>query len=156
MREGTLLRQFRGGLVIARSQLAVEAVTGTRIRENGKAGILVPHFFDYRLWNVIILEAKVENGRAGEPFVNVILNSAGIVGDGGVGMQARVADPGERTAPAKADDANFAGAMLAKILDGRVDVRERLIERNALDDLHPLPEFLRSVAQLHVALGAVK
>ena len=61
----------------------------------------MPHFFHHGLRNVIVVETKVKNRRGAESFVDVMLNSAGIVGDGGVGMEARVADPGECAAPAE-------------------------------------------------------
>ena len=92
----------------------------------------------------------------GESFVDVILNSARIIGNRGVGMQASVADPGQRSTPAVADDTHFACAVLAKILDGRRDVGERLIEGNALNDLHALLAAFRAGGKFHIALSAVK
>ena len=63
MREGTLLRQFRSGLVIAGVTIAIEGVTGACIGKDGKAGIFMPHFFNYGLRNVVVVETKVKDCR---------------------------------------------------------------------------------------------
>ena len=63
MRQGTLLRQFRGGLVVAGVSIAIEGVTGAWIGKDGKAGVFMPHFFNYGLRNVIVVEPKVKDCR---------------------------------------------------------------------------------------------
>ena len=63
MCQGTLQRQLRRRLVVARRTVAIKGVTGTRIGEDGKARILMPHLFDHALRNVIVIETKVKDGR---------------------------------------------------------------------------------------------
>ena len=92
----------------------------------------------------------------GEFFVDVILNSSRIIRNRRIGMEPSVADPRQRSTPAIADDTHFACAMLAQILDGRRDVGKRLIDGNALHDLHALLAAFRVGIKFHIALSAVK
>src|SRR5918999_5005146 len=96
--EAGALGMVRGALV------AVEAVPGG-VDVGGELRVRRLHLLDAIQRDRLVVLAEVEHDRAGRPLVRHAWHAAAVVADGGgEGAGARGGGPGERAAPAVADD----------------------------------------------------
>ena len=102
----------------------------------------------------MVLLAEMQLHRAVRLLVREVRHAAAIVADrGGEGARARGGDPGDRAAPA-ADDADLPDAR--DLLGRRLDVGERILERDPLADGAAAGDVVGAVAELDAGLDPVE
>jgi len=155
--QGALTGLVSGFGIVIRPLIAVEAVAGAFVEEDGDFRVRLLDFLDFGGGDVFFIGTEMQHDGAGRFFVDESGDLPAVIGDCGGRIKARGGEPCERSTVTESNDTPSCGRIAFRgMIDGRGNVEECFFQADLRGDLHATGGVGGIVVELKTGLDTIE